>query len=323
METVELSQLDCRLEKSRVKDAALERALLESISSRGILDPLDVVCCEEKDGYILVDGFKRYRCARKLGMGMVPARFIAGDIVTGILALIRRSNSGNQLSTLEQAALIEELHQKCGLSIYDIATHLGRSPSWVSMRLGMIEQLSPLVREKILSGAFPIRVYMYSLKRFTRVNRIPSQRVDTFVSAVSGKHLSTRELFVLSRCFFSGGPVMEDLILRGDIHRAVHMYTGCAEDDSALSVKQRSFISDMTKSYVDMGRVASCARDISYESGYFVQYVNFWAAKIRRLLPRFRKITRELYDKTRPPVSGTDDVSQRGEQKTHRQELSS
>jgi ParB/RepB/Spo0J family partition protein len=315
METIELSQLDCRLEKSRCRDAAFERALLESISQRGILDPLLVVSCDETGMHTLVDGFKRYRCAKKLGMAMIPAQCMAGDIVTAILTLIRRSDCGNSLSTLEQAALIEELHQKCGQTIYDIATQLGRSPSWVSMRLGMLEQLSPLVREKIMTGAFPIRAYMYAIKGFTRVNNIPSQQVDLFVNAVSGKSLSTRELFVLCRSFFNGGPSMQDLILRGDIHRAVQMYTGSAAEDSALSADEQSFVADLQRANSSIERLIYWAGNLRYESGYFAQYVSFLAAKIGKRLTEFSALIGELYDRCRPPVGGADIIPAGSEQK--------
>jgi DNA-binding Lrp family transcriptional regulator len=247
---------------------------------------------------------------------------MAGDIVTAIFALIRRSDFGNNLSTLEQAALIEELHQKYGQSIYDIAMQLGRSPSWVSMRLGMLEQLSPLVREKIMNGAFPIRAYMYAIKGFTRVNKIASERVDLFVNAVSGKSLSTRELFVLSRSFFNGGPVMEDLILRGDIHRAVEIFTGSGAQDSALSEEQRSFVADLQQVAGSIDRVMYWSGNVDYESGYFAQYVNFYAAKICGQLPKFRKITGQLYDRCKPAGSSADVTSAGPEQKENSREPS-
>jgi hypothetical protein len=322
METIEMSQLDCRLEQVRCRDASLERALLESISKRGILDALEVITCDERGMYVLVDGFKRYRCARKLGISMVPAEVIAADIVTGILTLIRRSDSGNHLSTFEQAALIDELHRRCGQSIYDIAVHLDRSPSWVSMRLGMLEQMSALVREKILSGAFPIRAYMYGLKGFTRVNKISAGQIDAFVSAVSGKSLSTRELFVLCRSFFTGGRLMQDMILRGDIHRALRLYGNSGDEDSALSMEQRSFVGDLQRAVSSMERLIHWSGDFQQQDGYFAQYVHFYTDKIRTQLTRFTTVIGALYDRSRPPGGGADIIPPGCGQKEHCREPS-
>ena len=60
---VELSTLDLRYESYRMRNPALEARLLASIVERGIVEPLEGV--ETKGGRILLDGFKRYRCARK------------------------------------------------------------------------------------------------------------------------------------------------------------------------------------------------------------------------------------------------------------------
>jgi len=61
---VELSSLDLRYEDHRMKNAALEERLLASIAQRGIEEPLEGV--QLQDASILLNGFKRYRCARKL-----------------------------------------------------------------------------------------------------------------------------------------------------------------------------------------------------------------------------------------------------------------
>jgi ParB-like chromosome segregation protein Spo0J len=135
METIELNGIDLRLERTRLHDTAAERALLDSIAREGILDPLCLAGSTGSPQYVLIDGFKRYRCARKLGMGMVPAEFVADDVATGIVTFIRRNEYSMGITVLEQAALIEELHRRCAMSIYDIARRLCRSPAWVSLRL--------------------------------------------------------------------------------------------------------------------------------------------------------------------------------------------
>jgi predicted transcriptional regulator len=174
---------------------------------------------------------------------MVPIETLGSDITIGILTLLRREETGG-IDTIEQAALIEELNKHYGMSIYDIAQHLGRSPSWVSMRLGVIEDLSPLVREKIMSGAFPARAYLYGIKGFTRVNKIGRQQVDAFVGAVSGKGLSTRELFVLSRAYFSAGGAIRSLICEGNVRRALRLLLEEAQgvDDATLPQREREFM---------------------------------------------------------------------------------
>ena len=61
---VELASLDLRYESFRLKAPAVEERLLGSIAQRGIEEPLEGVEVQERG--VLLNGFKRYRCARKL-----------------------------------------------------------------------------------------------------------------------------------------------------------------------------------------------------------------------------------------------------------------
>jgi len=87
---IEISTLDLRYESYRMKNPVLVSRLLATIVERGIEEPLEGV--ERGEGRILLNGFKRYRCARKLGIGLVPYLSLGGDEATGILTLMRVSN---------------------------------------------------------------------------------------------------------------------------------------------------------------------------------------------------------------------------------------
>jgi len=103
---VELAHLDLRYESFRLKQAALEERLLASMVQRGIEEPLEGV--EVKAVRVLLNGFKRYRCARRLQVRSVPYASLGDDEVAGIMNLLRISNN-KALSILEQAAFIDEL----------------------------------------------------------------------------------------------------------------------------------------------------------------------------------------------------------------------
>ena len=184
---VELSSLDLRYEDHRMKNAALEERLLASIAQRGIEEPLEGV--QLQDASILLNGFKRYRCARKLQLRSVPYASLGDDEVAGIMNLLRISNN-KALSILEQAAFIDELSTTGHLTVAEIAKELSRSKSWVSMRLGLISEMSATIRAKLFSGAFPVYSYMYTLRPFMRMNGVSGEEVDQFVVAVSDKGLS-------------------------------------------------------------------------------------------------------------------------------------
>jgi len=311
VEQIELNAFDLRLEHTRCKDADAERRLLISIMERDIEEPLSVAQCEITDRYVLIDGFKRYRCARKLGKGILPVQSIGHDVPCAVFSMIRREESQG-LSTLEQAAMIEELHRRYSLSIHEIASGLARSPAWVSLRLGMIGDLSDLVREKIMSGAFPVRAYMYGIKSFTRVNRIAAESTDALVAALSGKGLSTRELFILSRAYFTGGAAMERLILQGDARQALRILSVDPDgsDEPSMDGRQRELIKDLSMTVTGMNRVMANSAGMREGGGLFIQYLNHWCGAILKRLNDFSTVIKGLYadDRTGQASRGSDTV---------------
>jgi hypothetical protein len=79
--------LDLRYESFRLKVPALEERLLSSLLQRGIEEPLEGV--ESNETKVLLNGFKRYRCARKLRLATVPYRSLGRDEAAAILGLLR------------------------------------------------------------------------------------------------------------------------------------------------------------------------------------------------------------------------------------------
>ena len=88
---VELVSLDLRYESFRLKQAALEERLLSSIAQRGIEEPLEGV--EVKETRVLLNGLKRYRCARKLRLTTAPFSSLGQDEAAAILSLLKISNN--------------------------------------------------------------------------------------------------------------------------------------------------------------------------------------------------------------------------------------
>ena len=153
IEQIEISSLDLRYENYRLKSRQAEKTLLASIIDHGIRDPLQGVDIKDNNR-ILLNGFKRYRCAKKLNIGIVPYRSFGSDEPLGIIKLIRISNS-KPLNILEQAKLIEELQKVHGMCNADIADLLEKSKSWVSVRSGIFEDMSEYVMRQIFKGDFP------------------------------------------------------------------------------------------------------------------------------------------------------------------------
>jgi len=211
--------------------------------------------CIEKPGgeFILLDGFKRLRCAKKLGIEVVPVASLGEDAACGILQLIRVSAAPG-LTVFEQAALVDELNRSYEMGVREIARQLDKSAGWVAMRLGLIESMSPAIKKEILSGRFPVRSYMYTLRVFTRVNT--AKDVNAFVKAVSGKGLSIREIEILAGGYFKGGAKLKEQIVEGNI------------DWTLRQMKQKEpapFDDTQDKALKDLKLAEGCIRRIPYK----------------------------------------------------------
>ena len=169
MMEIELSSLDLRYEGYRMRNRAGEARLLASIGERGIVEPLEGVEVEQR--HVLLNGFKRWRCARRLGLGTAPYVSLGEDAAMGIVALLRASND-RALSLLEQAGFVDELKRLHGMNVAEIAEALARSKAWVSLRLGLLAEMSPAVRQKSVALSTPA-----SSKMSAVITTGPSRRI--------------------------------------------------------------------------------------------------------------------------------------------------
>src|SRR5438445_12593050 len=98
------------------------------------------------------------------------------------------------------------------------------------MRLGLLAEMSPRVREKIFSGDFPVYPYMYTLRQFMRMNGVKKQDIEDFVVAVSGNKLSVREIEQLAHGYFRGPASFREAIRGGHIALALNWVEQVPED---------------------------------------------------------------------------------------------
>ena len=292
---VELSSLDLRYEDHRMKNAALEERLLASIAQRGIEEPLEGV--QLQDVSILLNGFKRYRCARKLQVRSVPYASLGDDEVAGIMSLLRISNN-RALSILEQAAFIDELSATGHLSVAEIAKELSRSKSWVSMRLGLISEMSATIRAKLFSGAFPVYAYMYILRPFMRMNGVSGEKVEQFVMAVSDKDLSVRDIEQLAHGYFRGPDSFRQEILKGNLALPLKRLREMPQNPDGCSEFERVMLRDLEITQKYMQRVMGKSQDSRLKSRPFHAQANLLSAAILSRVPAFNQSLKQLHDRS-------------------------
>ena len=295
-EQVEISSLDLRYESCRMKSKIAEKQLLESILDNGIRDALRGV--ETKEGpRILLDGFKRYRCAQRLNIGMVPFHCLAADEALGIIELIRISNA-KSLCILEQAGFVDELKSVHNMSTSEIAELLERSKAWVSVRSGIIREMGAYVRDQIFKGRFPVYSYMYTLRQFMRLNAVPSDEVEAFVRSVAGQNLSIRNIEALAHGYFKGSEAVREQIRSGHIPWALKHLKQTHLPLPACSQVEAQMIRDLEIVSKYMQRVSMKVNNPQYKSSAFFAQVNLLTGGILRQTDSFLNAIRAFHDRS-------------------------
>ena len=289
---VEISVLDTRYESYRMVNVAQEQRLLGSVAARGIEEPLEGV--DVGDRSVLLNGFKRYRCARKLDIRKVPYVSLGEDEVVGILNLLRISNN-KALSILEQASFIDELKNERSMSVSEIASELFRSKSWVSMRAGLTGEMTPNIQKLLFTGAFPVYAYMYTLRQFMRMNGTKKEEIERFMQAVSGKGLSLREIEQLMHGYFRGPESLQKEILSGNFALPLERMKQVPENSDGCCELERVLLNDLDILQKYMRRVAGKACNPQLTSRAFHAQSHLLTAGILSRAPAFIETLRQLY----------------------------
>ena len=291
---VELSDLDLRYEGFRLKQPALEERLLASIAQRGIEEPLEGV--EVQQAQVLLNGFKRHRCARKLRLATVPYSSLGQDETGAIVSLLRISND-HTLSILEQAAFVAQLRNARGMNVAEIAAELSRSKGWVSMRLGLLAQMSAKVRHQLFTGAFPVYSYMYLMRQFMRMNGVKAGQIEEFVVAVSGRGLSVREVEQLAHGFFRGPESFRREVLKGNLALPLERMRQAPQSPDGCSEFERVLLGDLELTQKYMQRVMGKSQDQRLESRAFHAQCHLLTAGILSRCRAFVDTLKQLHDR--------------------------
>jgi ParB family transcriptional regulator, chromosome partitioning protein len=207
---LELHQLELRYEELRTRHPARERRLLASLAEVGQQVPVVVVASPEAGRYVLVDGYARVRALRRLGQDLVHA--IVWELgEPEALVLERVLRAGDVDSPLEQGWLLRELIARFGLTAEELARRFDRSPSWVSVRLGLVRDLPEEIQALVRQGAIGAHGAMKYLVPFARANRDDCVKL---ARAIAPLQLTSRRLGELYAAYQAGEEQTRELVLQ-------------------------------------------------------------------------------------------------------------
>lgn len=124
--------------------------LAASIKQFGILQPL--IVAPDAAGYQIIAGERRWRAAQLAGLKQVPAIVRQSKDHERLQIALIENVQRVDLSPLEQAVSIDQLHQQFNLSYQEIATKLSKAVSTVNNIVRLL-QLPPEARQALESGA--------------------------------------------------------------------------------------------------------------------------------------------------------------------------
>lgn len=190
---VEFGQLELRFEALRISGAAAQSRLMAQLSAVGQQSPVAIVDAEAATRYVLIDGYRRAEALRRLGHDTIEAVALPLSVPDALL-WHRRQEAARRRTAIEDGWLLRELCEGHALSQGEVARRLGRSESWVSRRLALVEQLPERVQQLVRQAAISAHVAMKYMVPLARANASDCEKL---AEGIAGQRVSVRKMHKL------------------------------------------------------------------------------------------------------------------------------
>ena len=189
---LEFHQLEQKYAGLRIADAARTARLVASLCEHGQQQPVLVV--RSADGgderYVLIDGYARVAALGELKRDTVEATALELSEAHALLLAFRLERNRAR-SVIEEAWLLRELVNTHAIAQRELGAMLGRSASWVSRRLALVEVLPAAVEDAVRRGAVAAQAAMKYLVPLARANKGQCERL---VANLGKRRLSVRQM---------------------------------------------------------------------------------------------------------------------------------
>ncbi len=203
---VDFHLLDLRYSHTRIKSTKALAKMQNSINTYGQIVPALAIL--EKEIFILIDGHLRLAALKACGHDCIKVQLMEEEPAS-LLTLLTR-NDDRQLEAVEQAALIQELHNRFSYSFAEIARRLGKDKGWVKRRLDLVESLPKEVLVAVMKGTVSSWAASRILVPLSRANE---QDCLSLTRKIIANPLSTRELACLYDHYKKSNRTVRDRII--------------------------------------------------------------------------------------------------------------
>jgi ParB-like chromosome segregation protein Spo0J len=199
-----LAALGERYRRYRLADPVAEEAMARSLQRYGQAAP--VTACRNDGQTQLLDGFKRWAAAARIGWATLSVRLVEIDERSAKAAIYGLNSVGGGTNELEEAWLVQALVREDGLTQLEAAELLNKHKSWVCRRLALLERLSPEAQAEMRLGLVSV-----SLAR--QLTRLPAGNQACVLSAARRDALTAAEVQDLIDLLRGASPEQEHLLL--------------------------------------------------------------------------------------------------------------
>ncbi len=127
--------------RTHFDDEALEE-LAASMREVGVLQP--VVIAEGDNGYVLIAGERRWRAAKRAGLGVIPAVIREASGASTLVEALVENVQRQDLTPLEEANAYQQLLENFGMTQEQVADRVGRSRPAISNTIRLLQLPAPV-----------------------------------------------------------------------------------------------------------------------------------------------------------------------------------
>jgi len=171
---ISIGDFDLSLGQMRIMNMSRILEVAKSMRLHGQLQP--VVARLYKGGIQLIDGYKRLYAAEDLLMESLQCRLLEVDEHQAKVLMLSYNWTSRSLESYEEALVLKNLLDSHAMDQRELSRVTGKSASWVSRRLGLIERLDEEIGTEIRMGVLT-GSHARALMRLPRGNQLSIARV--------------------------------------------------------------------------------------------------------------------------------------------------
>ncbi len=134
--------------RERIKTEEIQE-LSDSIKEHGVIEPL--VVAQTPAGFQIIAGERRWRAAKLANLKEVPVSIIKTTPRQMLELALVENVQRKDLHAIERAKGFQQLMREFGLKVSEVAQRIGKSPSYISNSLKLLE-LPDLIKDAVING---------------------------------------------------------------------------------------------------------------------------------------------------------------------------